>query len=72
MAWNTTNLRSTINGVAMTASEECKKAGLYSLAQLARISTVSERTLQNLHKNKHELFKIVLLGAVTSKVEQSK
>lgn len=47
----------------MTPSEQCKQAGLKSLAELSRISEVSEQTLINWHKNKPALFGLIVLGA---------
>ena len=37
-------------------------AGLESLQQVANVTGVSRQTLGNWHKDKPELFKIVLLG----------
>ena len=51
----------------MTPSEQCKEAGLKSLAELVRISEVSEQTLINWHKNKPTLFAVVVAGAVVIK-----
>ena len=48
----------------MTPSEQCKAAGLKSLAELAKISSASTRTLINWHKDKPALFATVLAGAV--------
>jgi len=48
----------------MTASEQAKAQGLKSLAQVAELTGVSFQTLNNWHKNKPELFEIVLLGCV--------
>lgn len=48
-------------------SEQCKKAGLNSLAELVLITSESKQTLINWHKNKPILFRLVLLGAVKSK-----
>ena len=48
-------------------SDQCKAAGLNSLAELVLITSESKQTLINWHKNKPILFKLVLLGAVTSK-----
>ena len=47
----------------MTPSEQCKQAGLKSLAELQRVSGESKQTLINWHKNKPKLFSLVLLGA---------
>jgi len=51
----------------MTPSEQCKAAGLKSLAELAKISGVSVQTLINWHKYKPALFTTVLAGAVVIK-----
>jgi len=51
----------------MTPSEQCKAAGLKSLAELAKISGASTRTLINWHRDKPELFATVLAGAVVIK-----
>jgi len=48
----------------MTPSQQCKAAGLKSLAELVKISEVSEQTLINWHRDKPKLFKLVLAGAV--------
>ena len=47
----------------MTPSQQCKEAGLDSLAELVRITEVSERTLINWHNNKPVLFNVVVIGA---------
>lgn len=51
----------------MTPSEQCKAAGLKSLAELAKISEVSVQTLINWHKDKPQLFAVVVAGAVVIK-----
>ena len=51
----------------MTPSEQCKDAGLKSLADLVKISDVSEQTLINCPRDKPKLFKLVLAGAVLEK-----
>ena len=51
----------------MTPSEQCKAAGLKSLAELSEITGQSVRTLSNWHKDKPVLFRIVLIGAVVTK-----
>ena len=51
----------------MTPSEQCKAAGLKSLAELSKISEVSVQTLINWHKDKPALFATVLAGAVVIK-----
>jgi hypothetical protein len=48
----------------MKPSEQCKQAGLNSLAELIEISGVSEQTLINWHRNKPKLFAVVVAGAV--------
>jgi len=53
----------------MTPSEQCKQAGLKSLAELVRMSDVSEQTLINWHKNKPKLFALVVAGAAAIKAE---
>ena len=51
----------------MTPSEQCKRAGLKSLAELAAISSASTRTLINWNRDKPRLFATVLAGAVVIK-----
>ena len=51
----------------MKPSEQVKKAGLKNLAELVKITGVSEQTLINWHKNKPRLFAIVIAGAVAAK-----
>ena len=46
----------------MTPSEQAKAAGLDSLAQVARATGQSARTLINWHKHKPDLFEAVLKG----------
>ncbi len=46
----------------MTPSQQAKAQGFKSLAQVAELSTVKRRTLENWHKDKPELFNVVLLG----------
>lgn len=53
----------------MTPSEQCKVAGLKSLSELSKISGVSVQTLINWHRNKKELFAIVVAGAVVINVD---
>lgn len=48
----------------MKASEHCKQAGLKSLKQLSDLTHTSPQTLINWHKNKPELFAVVVAGAV--------
>lgn len=54
-------------GKTVTPSEQCKTAGLFSLAELSRISGVSVQTLINWSRNKPKVFEIVILGAVAKK-----
>ena len=56
----------------MTPSEQCKAAGLKSLAELSNISAVSVQTLINWHKDKPALFATVLTGAVVIKAANVK
>ena len=56
----------------MTPSQQCKAAGLKSLAELAKISGVSVQTLINWHKDKPTLFATVVAGAVVIKVANVK
>ena len=51
----------------MKPSEQCKKAGLKSLAELSKITSCSVQTLNNWHKSKPLLFKVVIAGAVVIK-----
>ena len=46
----------------MTPSEQCKQAGLKSLAEVVRMTGVSEQTLINWHRNKTQLFSVVVAG----------
>ena len=50
-------------------SEQAKTAGLYSLAELSRISATSTATLNNWHKDQPQKFKCMLAGAVQLKKE---
>ena len=50
----------------MTASEQCKAAGLKSLVELAQISNTSTRTLINWHTHNITRFTVLLAGAVVS------
>ena len=51
----------------MRPSEQCKQAGLKSLAELIEITGVCEKTLINWHKNKPKLFSVVIAGAIVIK-----
>lgn len=46
----------------MTASQQAKATGLKSLSQVAEMTGQSIQTLINWHKNKPDLFDIVLRG----------
>jgi len=46
----------------MTPSQQAKSVGLKSLTQVSQITSVSLNTLTNWHRDKPELFRIVLLG----------
>jgi len=48
----------------MTPSQQAKAAGLKNLTQVSEMTGQSLQTLTNWHKNKHGLFRIVLLGCV--------
>ena len=51
----------------MTPSQQAKKAGLKSLAQVSELTGVSIQTLSNWAKDKPELFEIVLLGCLVKR-----
>lgn len=51
----------------MTPSKAAKEAGLNSLAEVSKISGQSPQTLDNWHKHKPELFKVVLTGCLSIK-----
>jgi len=46
----------------LTPSQQAKSVGLKSLTQVSNITGVSLNTLTNWHRDKPELFRIVLLG----------
>ena len=48
----------------MTPSQQAKAAGLKNLLQVQQLTGQSAQTLTNWHRDKPELFKIVLLGCV--------
>jgi len=60
----------TDNKVTMTPSEQCKAAGLKSLAELSRITGKTVQTLINWHREDPEFFRIVLAGALVVSREQ--
>ena len=51
----------------MTASQQAKKAGLESLAEVTRMTGQSKETLSNWSRNKPDLFNIVLIGCKSFK-----
>lgn len=51
----------------MTAAEQCKAAGLKSLAELSKMVCKPPQTLRNWHRDAPELFAIVVAGAVVIK-----
>ena len=48
----------------MTPSQQAKSVGLKSLTQVGQITGVSLNTLTNWHRDKPDLFRIVLIGCV--------
>ena len=48
--------------INMAASKQAKELGLKSLKQVSELTGQSPQTLINWHKNKPELFEVVLLG----------
>jgi len=48
----------------MTPSQQAKAAGLKNLTQVSVTTGVSLNTLTNWHRDKPELFRIVLLGCL--------
>lgn len=53
----------------MSPSRQAKAAGLKSLAQVAKITGRSDRTLTNWHRNYPELFRVVIAGCVAIEKE---
>lgn len=51
----------------MSPSEQCKQAGLKSLAELVRITGISEQTLINWHRSRPQLFGVIVAGAAQVK-----
>jgi len=51
----------------MTASEQCKAAGLKSLAEVATMVCKPPQTLRNWHRDSPKLFAVVVAGAVVIK-----
>jgi len=52
----------------LSTSQQCKKAGLKSLAELAQITGRSTRTLQHWAVYEPRFFAVVLTGAVACRV----
>lgn len=50
----------------MTPSQQCKQAGLKSLAELCEITGRSRQTLTNWHRHYPKLFAVVVAGACAS------
>lgn len=51
----------------MTPSQQAKAAGLKSLQQVSELTGVCAQTLTNWHRNKPELFRVVIAGCLTVK-----
>ena len=51
----------------MTPSQQCKKAGLKSLAQMVEISQESKQTLINWHRKYPHRFRLLLIACVIEK-----
>ncbi len=51
----------------MTASEQCKAAGLKSLSEVAQMVRKPPQTLRNWRRDSPELFAVVVAGAVVIK-----
>jgi hypothetical protein len=54
----------------MTPAQQAKSVGLKSLTQVHQITGVSLNTLTNWHRDKPELFRIVLLGCLSDTNKQ--
>ena len=54
----------------MTPSQKTKASGL-KLVEVSQLTGVSIQTLTNWHKNKNELFNVVLSGCVNKKLNQA-
>lgn len=54
-----------------TPAEQAKAAGLKSLAVVVEMTGVSYQTLTNWHKNKPELFRIVIAGCKATITEHN-
>ena len=55
----------------MTPSQQAKEAGLKNLLQVQRLTGQSAQTLTNWHKNKPELFRVVIAGCAAIKGENN-
>lgn len=53
----------------MKPHEQCKNAGMKSLAELSEITGVSIQTLVRWHKQKPKLFECAVYGAVEKKMK---
>lgn len=51
-------------GEPMSPSQQAKAAGLKSLTQVSNITHVSLNTLGNWHRDKPDLFRVVLVGSM--------
>lgn len=49
----------------MTASQQAKAAGLKSLLQVQQLTKQSAQTLINWHRDKPDLFRVVVAGCVS-------
>jgi hypothetical protein len=54
----------------MSPSDQCRKAGLDSLAEFSRISGESVTNLVNWHKSRPLRFELLLIGAAEKKKRQ--
>ena len=50
----------------LTPSQQAKEAGLKNLLQVQQLTGQSAQTLINWHRDKPELFKIVIIGCAAS------
>lgn len=55
----------------MTPAQQAKRAGLASLAEVARLTGVGASTLDLWHKNKPLLYAVVLEGCMAVKLRQT-
>ena len=55
----------------MTPSKAAKAAGLKSLREVQDLTSQSAQTLTNWHKNKPELFRVVIAGCAAIKGENN-